>query len=189
MRNILRPEHRQELIKLYSQDHRHYHTLEHVTTLFQLASSHSIRLSIPQILAIWYHDAIYDPTRKDNEENSCKLLLQHHEGNSAIIKGYLNRAINIIMDTKYHKSDDNESQIVLDLDLVGFGFDTETYDYTTELLRKEYSHLSDVVWKASRRLFLNDVLNCDYIFYTQFGRDFYEDNARRNIERELKNLR
>lgn len=183
MRITLRPEHRQELVKRYSEPHRHYHNLEHISMLFAAASGHGIRLSTPQMLAIFYHDAVYDPTRKDNEEKSNELFLEHHAG--TLIKDYTIRVSNMIFDTKFHRSDDHESQVILDLDLCGFGYDYSTFQYTTSLVRKEYSHLSDDVWLANRKLFLESLLNRKYIFNTHWGRDFYEIKARRNIEREL----
>lgn len=182
MRPFLRPEHRNDLIDRYSESHRHYHNLEHITILFNLASAHGLRLTIPQQMAIWYHDCVYDPKRKDNETQSCEVLLKHHDTDP---HGFLNRAICIIMDTKTHTSNDHESQTVLDLDLAGLGFDYETYQYTTSLIRKEYEHLSNEEWLAGRKLFLNNLLSRDHIFYTPWARDFYETKARRNIEREL----
>lgn len=185
MRTLLKPLDRIELQKLYSQPHRYYHTLEHVAILFQLASAHGIRLSVPQQLAVWYHDAIYNPERNDNEEKSCHLMLKRHEDTVRLNQGYLNRAACIIMDTKTHISDDYESQTVIDLDLAGFGFDSETYDYTTHLIRAEYRHLSDDEWRLGRIAFLNNILKRDNIYYTNWARDFYERQAIRNIQREL----
>lgn len=188
MKTILRPEHRDELKQLYSQKNRHYHDLEHIAILFQLASAHGVRLSIPQQLAIWYHDCIYDATRNDNEQLSCALLVKHHEDNVALNRGYVNRAINIIMDTKTHVGSDYESLAVIDLDLVGLGFDTASYKYATQQIRKEYMHLSDSEWRLGRIAFLNNLLKGEYIFYTNWARDFYEKQARRNIEQELATL-
>jgi predicted metal-dependent HD superfamily phosphohydrolase len=186
MRITLRPEHRQELVTRYSEPHRHYHNLEHISMLFATAAGHGIRLSVPQMLAIWYHDAIYDPTMKDNEEKSNQLFLAHHAG--TLIKDYTVRVSNIIIDTKYHRSDDHESQVILDLDLCGFGYDYDTFKYTTSLIRKEYNHLPEEVWVANRKLFLESMLNRNYIFHTNWGRDYYEIKARKNIEKELLTL-
>ena len=186
MRPFLRPEHRENLTIRYTESHRHYHNLEHITILFNLASAHGIRLSIPQQLAIWYHDCVYDPKSKNNEENSCQILLDHHENEPINNHGYLSRAINIIMDTKTHTSNDHESQTVLDLDLAGLGFDFESYQYATKQIRQEYQHLTYEEWVTGRKIFLNNLLSRKYIFHTPWARDFYETKARRNIERELK---
>ena len=47
--------------------HRYYHNLQHI---------HDMLLNDNLIingLTIWYHDAIYDPKRNDNEERSAEL--------------------------------------------------------------------------------------------------------------------
>lgn len=185
MKTLLTPETRQLLLKSYSEPHRHYHTLEHLIALFQLSSSIGVRLSTPQIMAIWYHDSIYDPKSKTNEEDSCQLLIEHQMLLKTISSNELGRAIGIIMDTKGHTSDNHESQTVLDLDLTGLGSDWKTYSYTIELIRKEYEHLSDDNWIAGRKLFLQSILTRNYIFNTHWGRDIYEEKAQMNISKEL----
>lgn len=186
MRLVIKPTHREELTLLYSENHRYFHTMEHITILFNLASAHGIKLSIPQQLSIWYHDAIYEPTRKDNEERSIELFLQHHSG--TLLPQYVSRVSNIILDTKTHIATNSESNDVLDLDLAGLGFDTDSYNYHTQQVRKEYSHLSDTIWNANRKLFLQSLINREYIFHTHWGRDFYEIKARKNIQKELLSL-
>lgn len=186
MRLPIKPEHRIELNMRYNENHRAYHTMEHIALLFNLAAAHGIRLSVCQQLAIWYHDAIYDPTMKDNEEQSNNLFLRHHTG--TLLPQYVNRVSNIILDTKTHIATNEESHDVLDLDLAGFGFDFDSYNFATQQIRKEYAHLPNEVWIANRKLFLTSLLNRDYIFHTHWAKDFYEIKARRNIEKDLKSL-
>jgi predicted metal-dependent HD superfamily phosphohydrolase len=188
MKSLLTPDIRKELLTRYAESHRHYHTIDHIISTFQLASSLGVRLSAPQIMALWYHDAVYDPASKTNEEDSCQLLIKHQEIESTLSNVHFGRALGIIMDTKWHISDDNESQIVIDLDLAGFGNDVKSYDHTTELLRKEYIHLTDNEWITGRKLFLQGILNRSYIFNTAWGKDMFEDKARSNITRELSKL-
>lgn len=186
MRLPLKPEHRQQLSTLYNENHRAYHTMEHLAIMFNLASAHGLKLSVPQQIAIFYHDAIYDPTRKDNEEQSNNLFLRHHTG--TLLPQYVERVSSIILDTKTHIASSYESCDVLDLDLAGFGFDFESYNYATQQVRLEYQHLSDEVWKANRILFLTSLLDRPHIFNTHWARDFYEIKARKNIEKDLKSL-
>jgi len=186
MRLPIKPDHRQELNLLYTEPHRAYHTLEHITIMFNLATAHGVKLSVPQQLAIWYHDCIYDPTRKDNEEQSNRLFLRHHD--NVLHPNYITRTSNIILDTISHISDNHESFDVLDLDLAGFGFDTNSYHYATSQIRLEFSHLSEEEWRYNRKQFLTSLLNRKHIFQTHWARDFYEIKARRNIEADIKSL-
>src|SRR5258708_12499884 len=56
-----------DMIARYAEPHRHYHTIEHVRALLPLVSG------IDASLAVWFHDAIYDTARTDNEERSAEL--------------------------------------------------------------------------------------------------------------------
>lgn len=186
MRLPIRPEHRRELDLLYSEPHRHYHTMSHIAIMFSLATAHGLKLSVPQQLAIFYHDAIYNPTRKDNEEQSNSLFLRHHSG--TLLPQYTNRVSSIILDTKTHIASCHESFDVLDLDLAGLGFDFDTYMYASEQIRQEYIHLPEDTWIANRKLFLKSMLDKDNLFHTHWGKDFYQIKAMRNMEKELNLL-
>ena len=66
----------------YRETHRAYHTLDHVAAC--LAEFDAVRALAHNAaaveIAIWFHDAIYDPHRSDNEEQSAALAnmeLQH----------------------------------------------------------------------------------------------------------------
>lgn len=189
MKTILTLQQRAKLVKKYAEPHRHYHTLEHIATLFQLASAHGIKLSIPQQLAIWYHDAIYNINSTNNEQLSAEFFLSESSSNCWLSKTISDRTVNIILATKTHFSDIHEVQTVLDLDLAGLGFDWETYiGVAKDQVRLEYTYLNDNIWNINRKLFLRNMLKRNYIYYTPWARDSYERQARLNIERELKEL-
>src|SRR5574343_304672 len=127
MRTLLTPIQLHTVIEQYNQPFRVYHNLEHITILFQLAAAHGVRLSIPQQIAIWYHDAIYVASSMvENEVRSVEFMRDQLASNCWISNAIVDRAANIILATKRHISDDNETQVVLDLDLAGLGFDSES---------------------------------------------------------------
>ena len=67
---------REFLVRAYSEPHRHYHNLAHVhDCLNYLATLRDLSARERQTLehAIWWHDAIYEPSRSDNEERSADL--------------------------------------------------------------------------------------------------------------------
>src|SRR4051812_36368693 len=61
------------LAQRYSEPHRHYHTLDHLLAMLDtLAALPLPAASQPAVqLAVWFHDAIYDPKASDNEERSA----------------------------------------------------------------------------------------------------------------------
>jgi len=54
----------------YSQFWRKYHTLNHIYEFINVFESLNLKIedSLNFYLAIWFHDVIYVPSRKDNEE-------------------------------------------------------------------------------------------------------------------------
>src|ERR1700704_4371006 len=66
---------RAELRRAYAALDRHYHGLPHIEALLALAEQHAGAIADRDAMdaAIWFHDAIYDTRRKDNEERSAQL--------------------------------------------------------------------------------------------------------------------
>ena len=65
------------LVSAYSEPHRFYHTLEHLSEMFKVAArlSDAADNAAPVQLGIWFHDAVYDPRVTDNEERSAALAI------------------------------------------------------------------------------------------------------------------
>jgi len=66
---------RAELISAYTAPDRHYHDLRHVEALLGLSDACASAITDRDAVeaAIWFHDAIYDTRRSDNEERSAAL--------------------------------------------------------------------------------------------------------------------
>src|SRR5262245_30168638 len=64
-----------ELVDAYSEEGRHYHTLDHIGALLHQLDRHDEGLVDRNAveLAIFFHDAVYVPTRSDNEAESAAL--------------------------------------------------------------------------------------------------------------------
>ena len=61
------------LLAAYSEKHRHYHTIKHIDhCLRELDGAKSLAHDPAEVeLALWFHDAIYDPHSSKNEERSA----------------------------------------------------------------------------------------------------------------------
>src|SRR5690348_12839285 len=66
---------RAELVAAYTAPGRHYHDLRHIERLLGLADACAGEITDHDAVeaAIWFHDAIYDTRRHDNEERSAEL--------------------------------------------------------------------------------------------------------------------
>jgi len=80
------------LLELYSEPHRHYHNAQHITDCLKEFDSVRDAAQEPLAveLAIWFHDAIYNPRAGDNEERSAELAAQFDE---KIIDALLERGL------------------------------------------------------------------------------------------------
>lgn len=68
-------EHIDEVVALYAQTHRKYHTLDHVIKMWNAMVIKEDELYV----AIFYHDAIYSVTSGANEMKSVDLFKQHYK--------------------------------------------------------------------------------------------------------------
>lgn len=176
----------------YNESVRSYHTLQHIedlVQLLQLCKSRIVDLDTV-LLAIFFHDVIYDPTASDNEEKSAALfsdLLSVHVSECIIQKVVL-----YIMATKSHSSDDSRDEDLfyfLDLDMSILGRDRLQYALYAEKIRKEYSHVEEGAFNLGRSIFLRKILlNGKKIFLTEEFQSKMEEKARHNIAWEIDEL-
>ncbi|MFP3594269.1 hypothetical protein [Chryseobacterium sp. SIMBA_038] len=179
-----------EIEKKYSEKGRHYHNLEHLENMFSELESVKDKISDFNIISfsVFYHDVIYDASSKSNEEKSAeygKIRLEKLD----IDKQSIDTISNQIIATKAHqKSDDQDTNYLLDADLSILGKDVETYLEYTKKIRKEYSIYPDFLYKPGRKKVLQHFLELENIFKTDYFREKYEVQARKNIEFEISLL-
>ncbi len=170
-----------DLTRRYSEPHRHYHNIEHIAWMFNLARD--LELSEEQILAIWFHDAVFDTASDSNEEDSAQLARD-----MLLAEGYPEDRIavveRIILDTKAHKPTVEPAELVIDLDLASLSFPWETFMSNTEKVRLEYAALPDDQLATGRSRLFEDFLSRDRIYSTAWGARL-EQRARENLQRAL----
>jgi len=174
----------------YSERHRAYHNLTHINAMLDefeqvrhLASNQDAIES-----AVWYHDAVYDTRAKDNEEQSA--VLASHVLRSAGLSEDFNQLVNKLILATKHSAEPIEldTQLLVDIDLSILGQPEHVFDKYEENIRKEYEWVPDDAFKAGRSTVLQQFLNREFIYSTEFFRGKYEVQARKNITRSLEQL-
>jgi len=171
-----------DLLIRYSEPQRVYHTLSHVATLFALLpDGHSERAALE--FAVWFHDAVYDPTRNNNEEESAALA-RARLGEMGLPEPLIVGVEQLIWATQTHQATDPATALFLDADLSILGSDAETYDRYARAIREEYIWIPLELYRAGRAKLLEGFLRRERIYKTErFLR--LETPARVNLEREL----
>lgn len=70
-----------DIVEMYAEPHRYYHNHDHIESMFNYVDAFTTypdKHDHIMYTAIWFHDAIYDPTRSDNEEKSIELFINSH---------------------------------------------------------------------------------------------------------------
>lgn len=171
----------------YTEKGRYYHNLLHLENMFQELEVVKNRISNVTAVSfsLFYHDIVYKATSKSNEEKSA-LTAETRLTELNLHKDAIKTISSQILATKYHqKSDDEDTNYLLDADLSILGKDFETYMIYTQMIRKEYSIYPDLLYKPGRKKVLNHFLELNSIFKTEYFKEKYEARARENIAAEL----
>ncbi|MBD5778807.1 hypothetical protein IEN85_04840 [Pelagicoccus sp. NFK12] len=178
------------LSRAYQTGDRHYHTLEHVIDCLSTLSSYPSPPSPLSIeLALWYHDAIYDPNRSDNEAQSA-LFMESEFAAAELDPQILGQAKALVLATSHKETASNEAEaIIADVDMAILATPPARYLQYTQQIRKEYSCFDDASYRVGRSTFLKTFLSQSQIFQTAHYRDMFENRARINMGEELKRLK
>ncbi|UEQ76404.1 hypothetical protein [Chryseobacterium arthrosphaerae] len=179
-----------EIETKYTEKGRYYHNLLHLDNMFQELEAVKDRISRFTLLsfAVFYHDIIYDATSKSNEEKSA-VTAEKKLSELGLSREEIKIVSDQILATKSHqKSENMDINYLLDADLSVLGKDRKTYLVYTQMIRKEYSIYPDFLYKLGRKKVLRHFLELENIFKTEYFRNQYENQAKENIETELRLL-
>jgi predicted metal-dependent HD superfamily phosphohydrolase len=173
-----------ELHRRHAEPHRAYHDAAHVGLLWLRHLMHGGDAADRDLaLAILFHDAVYDPTARDNEARSADLFAALMPGGSSWVQG----AIRASADHLGYTGDDCRVLRLLDLDLTPLAETPAVFARNTALLRHEYAAVAEPAWRAGRRQVLARFLDAERLFRTRLSA-IYEAPARANLTAEVAAL-
>lgn len=179
------------IIANYTNENRYYHNLDHIGSMIALAHEYSneIHNKTAFYFAIFYHDLIYDTSRNDNEVRSAECAINDVE-KLHLDKSTIADTNSLILATRYHNGQSSEDiNLFIDMDLAILGSPKEQYELYMNNIRKEYSLYSDMQYKKGRIDVLRYFSDMRFIYKTEFFRERFEQNARRNILFEINSLK
>lgn len=172
----------------------YYHTPVHIMSIFSFAKEYNIKLSNAEKLAIFFHDAIYRPGSKNNEQYSIefmKSLLKE----TGVNDDFINTASYLIHCTGLHLeeliSSPGVENIVMDLDMSGFSSTPGVFTFQSLMVEKEFhrGYGSDLFsveqFLNGRKKFLTALKNKKTIYRTKFFLDKFEKRAQINLSNAI----
>ncbi|GAB4264979.1 MAG: hypothetical protein Kow0080_04670 [Candidatus Promineifilaceae bacterium] len=179
------------LMTCYDENGRFYHNLDHLAqVLATIDWLRDVAVDVTAVeLAAWFHDAVYNPRRQDNEAASAALAGEWLSA-LAVPQPRVERVQQLILATRHGQtavSVDPDVAVLLDADLAVLAADPEQYDHYAQAIRREYAFVDETVYRNGRVHILQHFLQRDHIYYTPPMQP-KEPLARANIKREIERL-
>ena len=175
-----------KLIAAYSEKQRAYHTLQHLYECLILLESIRSDLNDANAveLALWFHDAIYDPQAKDNELKSAELFGRYMAQDLSVeIVKKIKRWI--IATQKHTSTDELDLQFLLDIDLAILAASPERFEEYEQQIQQEYAWVDPDVYSIKRKEVLAHFYQTESLYQTEYFQQNFEQRARRNLKEIL----
>jgi predicted metal-dependent HD superfamily phosphohydrolase len=186
-----------DLLRRYAEPHRHYHTQQHLHECFtQFALLRAAAGNAPALLlALWFHDAVYDTHAHDNEAQSAALadaVLREHGA------AELSEAVQALIMATCHLASDGsgdasgafagDAQLLLDVDLSVLGAAPARFAEYERQIRAEYAWVAPEAYRQGRGAVLQGFMSRPHIFRTALFRQRLEAQAQANLRASLAAL-
>jgi predicted metal-dependent HD superfamily phosphohydrolase len=186
-----------QLINRYTEG-RFYHTEEHLQSVLAqldwakgalersgelegLSPAQRQKLFDTVEIAIWYHDAVYNPQENDNEARSRDLFLEDAK-KFGLPEDVTRDAARLIDLTAHHKDAKTlMERLMTDCDLAVLGARPAVFNQYGAGVREEYAHVPPKVYKTERQKILEGFLDQPSVFKTAAFRQAFEAQAKRNL--------
>jgi predicted metal-dependent HD superfamily phosphohydrolase len=174
----------QQLMDAWAEPQRHYHSLQHLRECLALLEP---ALDLAQRpgeveLALWFHDAVYDPKGKGNEARSADWAVGAlaHAGAGSEVQEQV-RAL--IMATCHDVVPvDDDARLLVDIDLAILGADPARFAEYDAQVREEYRWVPDLIYRVKRKEVLAGFLARPAIYWTERLGERFEARARENLQ-------
>ncbi|MEB6479093.1 HD domain-containing protein [Acinetobacter vivianii] len=177
-----------KLIAAYNEKQRAYHTVQHLYECLVLLES--IRADLNDAytvaLALWFHDAVYDPQAKDNEMKSAELFEQYlvqdlSADNVQKIKRW------IIATQKHASTDELDLQFLLDIDLAILAASPARFAEYEQQIQKEYAWVDPDIYSIKRKEVLAHFYQTEPLYQTEYFQQNFEQRAKGNLREVVEN--
>ncbi|MBK8092898.1 MAG: hypothetical protein IPK32_13165 [Verrucomicrobiaceae bacterium] len=174
------------LMEAWQEPQRAYHALQHLAECLGWLDRVQEEVQMPNRdaveLALWFHDAVYDPRAADNEERSAEMACECLDATLA------NEVRRMILVTRTHRAECEDELWMVDIDLAILGAERSRFDEFERQIRAEYAWVPEALYREKRAEILRGFLERGKLFQTAFFRERLEDRARENLRRLIESL-
>ncbi|MGI9464941.1 MAG: HD domain-containing protein [Aestuariivirgaceae bacterium] len=178
------------LTRAYAEPHRHYHNADHVAACLRQLDEVAAQAGKPHEieLALWFHDAVYDPFSSRNELDSADWAAQFMRGND-MLEEAISSVHRLIMVTQGHgQTSSRDEELMVDIDLSILGESPETYMRFEKAIRQEYSRVPFFLFRKKRKEILADFLQRDRLYNLEYFTNNFDAQARINLANAIAAL-
>ena len=176
-----------DLVKRYSEPHRHWHTSKHLEQMLSTLAEWCDKPDPALILATLFHDAVYVAGYHTNEELSAALAEKQLTFINAP-QQVIRKVQSMILATRSHSVvTDQNTALLIDADLAILGAPADIYRSYSAAIRREHADISPARYRIGRIRFLLGCVIRPRLFQTPWGRRI-QRQARLNMLREILQL-
>jgi predicted metal-dependent HD superfamily phosphohydrolase len=175
------------LLSLHNEPTRRVHTAQHLLDCFAMLKRwHKETQFFHQLaMGIWFHDALYDAQRHDNEARSARLASERLSA-AKVMPDNVQRIRDLIISTRPGEQlQSREARLLHDIDRAVFGADAETYNRYERHLRYEQLHIGDFIYRRKRIEQLQALLGKSQLYLTDSAQTELQTAATANLKRWL----
>ena len=192
-----------ELMAAWSEPHRHYHDRRHLGECLALWARWQGHCERPGEVgvALWFHDAIYDPADGSNELNSAAWAARSLTRAGAV-SDTAQRVHDLVMATQHGATQHGAKQerepaalgsipdarLLVDIDLSILGSPPERFERYDQDVRKEYSWVPGFRYRDQRTQVLQGFLDRPRLYHGEAAVALLEGQARVNLAAALSRL-
>lgn len=178
------------LLARWAEPHRKYHTLQHLRECLKLFDCDRALAEHPGevAIALWFHDAVYDTSRHDNEAMSADWAWRVLREAGAADE-VAQRVHALIMATCHNEvAATPDAKLLVDIDLAILGAAAARFDEYERQIRDEYGFVPEARFRAKRTEILRVFLDRPVLYATPACAARFDAPARANLARAIASL-
>ena len=195
---------RHALEAAYASPPRAYHNFDHVAEVLRhyeaVAAGPGWSQPLEVRLAVLYHDAVYEPGRKDNEARSAGFAaaeIARWLPGAGVDAARVAALIELTARHGQHRAQDfgdtaaaEDTRHFLDCDMAILGAEPPAFDAYDRGIAAEYrGHVPGWLFRINRRRFLKSLLARPRIYLSDFFHERFDAQARSNLRRSVTGKR